>query len=165
MTSREDVKFLESLKTEAAFMYTHLLEMGKNESEAIEVLKEVADSMDLYRSKSEGITVAIRFELDLLKENTDWDNLNYKGKCDLLWSLGMDTRSYKYEEGELFVGENTKEGYVYETKTFIYGQERLDSAWISKKKPTDNGMNFVYYASEEARNFAWFRKHGKGAMM
>ena len=166
---QQDIKFLENLKEEAIFLFEHIVNNGINEEDAIEMVKVVVKDNDLYLRKSSSISVPIRFKLSWLQENTKdrndckpWDSMSYKEKDKLLWELGMDTRSQKYEEGKLFCGENTPKGYKYNLTEFVYGQERLDKAWLNNT--TESVTNVYHYASEEARQYDWFRKHGRGAM-
>lgn len=167
MTSlrKEDVKFLESLREDAAFLFEHIIEEGKSESEALEMIKVIVSDGDLYLRKTEHITVPIRFKISWLKAHTNWSTMSYKEKDRLLWGIGMDSRNYKYEEGRLFCGENTVDGYRYNLVEYVYGQERLDKGWLELRKPVNNGTGYTYYSSEEARDYVWFRKHGRGAMM
>ena len=159
---QQDIDFLEGLKEEAVFLFEHITENGIDEERAVEMVKVIVRDNDLYLRKSANITVPIRFKLDWLEENADWGNMDYKERDKLLWNIGMDTKNYKYEEGKLFCGENTPQGYTYDLVDYVYGQERLDHKWINMKMPVNNGTNFTHYASEEARDYVWLRKHGRG---
>lgn len=160
-SNEENIKFLNSLKEKATFLFEHIIENGKSEEEALEMVKVIAKDNDLYLRKTASIVVPIRFKLSWLLEHTKWESMDWKGRDRLLWGLGMNTRDYKYEEGKLFCGDNTTQGYKYNLVDYVYGQERLDKGWLEMKKPVNNGTNFVHYSSEEAREYAWQRKHGR----
>ncbi len=149
---------IDNLKEEYEDLYNHWMDNGIPQHKAIEMLNALPDQDSLYQTNISDVSVQISFNIDWLEDNTDWMERDTKGKGYLLWQLGMDTKTKGYFQESRRVMVGTKQEY----KEVVYGQERLDSDWITKTYPVDGGTNHLHYASQTALDYVWRKKHGQG---
>lgn len=157
---------VEFLKEEYEALFNHICEQeGMSEERAVEMIKALPEENERYMRVMSGISVAIAFtEEDILSKYPEWAEMSNMERDKVLWQNGMDTKTNHHHKRLAWMTVATPEGYKKELIRVIYGQERLDSGWINKKIPINNGMNFTHYASEEALTTVWYRSHGRGAM-
>lgn len=141
----------EKLKTEYEDLYSWFIEEGLDKGEALSRIKDSERMEEYYWKFVEAMNLQISYKVEDL-DYYGWKDLSIFGRNELLWDLGVDIKNFNYYSGERRIMEGTS----LKMKEVIWGNERLDKEWCTKKRWDLH--NFTYYASDEARDIYWWRR-------
>lgn len=91
------------------------------------------------------IHVQKHYPVSVLEKDIKWSSLPNKVKREVLWALGIDTKTGNYYYGDRLVF--MKGEYVYDK--VVYGNERTDRQW-----------EISPYASQSLKDYMWNKRHG-----
>ena len=148
------LEYLDQLKVDNQDLYDHIINNGKTESEALDMLIVLDQQREDYMQDSIHVEVPRVIPMSDILKHTDWGNMNTTQKKGLLWNLGIDTKKHDFHYRDQRIRDSNKEVVL---TGVVWGKERLDKEWINTKHPTTGGL----YASEEAVGLA-YTKEGKG---
>lgn len=139
---------LEALKKDYQDLYNDLIDSGKTLSEALNIVRHVKRQEPEYDETVYDIDIQVSFLLEDL-EKYGYKGKDIKGKEDMLWELGMNTKTGKWAT----TLRRKMVGVRLEWKEVVWGGERLDKGWLTKRRE-----DYTYYASDEARDLYRMRK-------
>ena len=142
---------VENLKDNYHDLYLWFLDEGLDKGDALGKIRDVNRLEEYYWKFTEGINLQISYNTNDLKDY-GWGEMGKYERENLLWNLGVDVRNFNYYTEERRVMEGTS----LKMKEVVWGNERLDKEWCTKKKW--DFCNFTYYASDEARSIYRWRK-------
>jgi len=141
-------KELEGLKSDYQDLYNDLIESGKTLSEALTIVRHVKRQEPEYWAATEFMDIQLSFLVEDLN-GYGWGGKSKKERADMLWELGMNTKTGKWTQSLRRKMVGTK----LEWKEVVWGGERLDKGWLTKRRE-----DFTHYASDEARDIYRMRK-------
>ncbi len=142
-------KYKKELIKDSKFLYQWCLDEGYSEGGAFKLTEEITEEINkYYRSVEHGTSVnevQKSIEVDFLEKHTAYKYMTEENISDLLWSLGINTKTEPYGEMRRLV----RKGCNLELRKVVYGMERRDKEWLSMRAP-----DFTRYASDEARGIS-----------
>ena len=123
-----------------ADFFDYLMQSGMDAAEAVSLTDYKAAVAEEIKTLEKAITLGKMLPLNQLEA---WDSWTAEQRNKKLWTLGFDTKRYKYV---IDVQGYANRG-IMECGKVIYGQERVDKGWTNK---VIDGCNV---ASEEARYY------------
>ena len=114
---------------------------GQALSATAEHRKEIVEYNKMYNGTGMyNSQVQKTIPLELLRSNTNWSVMKDWEKGKLLWNLGINTKSFKPNQGFRRI---TKADNKVDIVEVIYGFERLDKSWLDTKYSSNEAINIA----------------------